>query len=167
MTQPIVIDRNLDEIEKSMPKSSFDALVYEGKRIKIDKVMELEVPDLYTGEGGTYNSASTATKHVISIVTESLPKLNDKGEVTEELYKYFDELSNIEKTITVDIRLGLKLDKATNKWVISKHPKAKLWKFMRKMGVEKLSELKGKYVTLITEPSSDPTDDRNYLRISI
>ena len=167
MTESTVVDRNLDEIEKSMPKASFDTLSYEGKRVKIDKVMELEVTDFYAGEGGTYDTNSIAKKHVISVVTEPLPKLDDKGEVTETLYRYFDEVANAEKTVTVDIRLGLKLDKTTDMWVISKHPKAKLWKFMRKMGVEKLSELKGKFVTLTAEPSSNPDDDRSYLRIAI
>lgn len=162
-----IIERNLDDIEAVTPKSSFDALAYEGKRVKIADVKELEVPDFYTGDGGSYNENSTAKKHVILITTEPLKKLDAEGNFTNELYTYFDDVAEVEKNVTVTVKLGLKYDVTNSKWIISKHPKAKLWKFMRKMGVEKLSALKGKLVTLTAEPSSNPEDDRSYLRIAL
>ena len=162
-----IIERDLDEIDSVTPKPMFDVSAYEGKRVKIADVKELEVIDYYNGEGGTYNPNSTDKKHIISITTESLKKVDEGGNFTSELYTYHDELSNTDKTVSVDARLGLKFEKDKKTWVISKHPKAKLWKFMRKLGVEKLSELKGKFVTLTSEPSSNPEDDRSYLRIAL
>jgi hypothetical protein len=160
-----IIDRDLDKIEKKTPKPAFDAKAYEGKRVRIASVTEKEVIDFYTGENGTYNEKSTAKKHEIQIETEPLPKLDEAGNFTTELYSYFDELEGKEKNITVIAKLGLKFDKETKDWIISKHPKANLWKFMRKMGVDKLSELKNKYVTLTAKPSTNPEDDRSFLVI--
>jgi hypothetical protein len=162
-----IIERNLDEIPAVTPKPSFDALAYEGKRVKIAEVKELEVIDFYTGPKGTYNDKSTETKHVILIATEPLKRIDEGGNFTEELYKYYDTLSASEKTVSVEARLGLKYDVEKKEWIISKHPKAKLWKFMKKLGAEKLSELKNKYVTLTAQASDNPEDDRNYLRIVI
>jgi len=158
---------DIDNISAKMPKSGFDSVAYEGKRVKIARVEKIQVINKYTGPNGAYNAAETEAKTwKIEIETESLPKLDADGNFTTDLYVYHDELEGKDKHITVTARFGLSQDEA-GEWVISKHPKAKLWKFMRKMGVEKLSQLLGKHVTLITEPSTDQSDDRSYLRIAI
>jgi len=50
--------------------------------------------------------------------------------------------------------------------IISKHPKAALWQFMRKLEVLTLPEMKGKLVTITTVPSKKENDDRLFLTIA-
>ena len=91
------------------------------------------------------------------VITEPVASIqNDKGE-----------------SIDIRVKQRFNLQKRINKsdgkimWVVSRNPKGKLWKLCRKCGVEYPSDLKGKYITLVLEPSSDPNDDRMFLRISV
>jgi hypothetical protein len=174
MEEERIIERDLDKIEKRTPKSSFDANQYEGRKVKIAKVEEIETIDHFVKfnadtklweSSETYNPNSTKKIHQIRVITESLRKIDEGGNFSDELYEIKDEVNGIIKHITIKEDFNLKED--GNDWVISKHQKSKMWKFMRKMGVEKLSDLKGKYVTLKTEASTNPDDDRVYLRIIV
>jgi hypothetical protein len=169
-----IIERDLDAIVTKTPKPTFDANAYEGRKVKIDKVEEIETinhfvrwnPELKVWEStDKYNSESTKKVHGIKITTEPLKKIDEGGNFSNELYEFKDDVTGDVKHIQITEMFSLKQD--GNDWVISKHPKAKLWKFMRKMGIEKLSELKGKYVTLKTEASNNSEDDRSYLRIIV
>jgi len=162
-----VID-DLDVIPQREPKSQFEPTAYEGKMVKLKRPEIKEVIDWYTGEaqadgGKAYNPNSTEMKKVVEISTEDL-KMIEHGVEKDELLKLG------ENTVSVSHRFNLKKEISESgaiEWVISKHPKAALWKFMRKKGVEKLSELKGKTVSLTVEPSTDEKDDRVFLRIVI
>lgn len=154
--------RDLNEIETREPKQSFDSTKYEGFRVKIADVREITATNWYTGKtadgkNNAYNPQSTETCQKIEVETEQLPIMDNEGHPTKEKMFLGD------KPLTVTARFGLKREGTD--WVISKHEKAALWKFMKKMGVTKLGELKGKVVTLTTEPSNDPEDDRMFLRI--
>jgi hypothetical protein len=172
MEQEKIIERDLDNIPTKVPKLTFDASAYEGKKVQIDKVEEIEAIDRFVKwnpETKTWESTdkpnpeSTKKIHQIKVTTKPLKKVNEDGTYSDELYEFKDDVSGEVKHIQLSETFNLKEDNGN--WIISKHPKAKLWKFMRKMGVEKLSELKDKYVTLKTEPSNNPNDDREYLRI--
>ena len=167
-TEETFIQRNLDEIETREAKDLIDAAKYEGLRARISEVVEEEVIDVYTGPEDdtgkpTYNPLSTVKKRIIKIRTEPLPVLNEQGQPTNDLVELGDG-----RKLQVESKFNLKKEKDESgniKWVISKAPRASLWKFMRKMGVEKLNDLKNKYITLTAEPSGNPNDDRIYLKI--
>jgi len=159
--------RDLDEIEIHEPAIGFNSSKYEGIRIKLAEIKEIETINWYNGKtedgkNNAYNPQSTEVMHKIEIITEQLPMLDEETGIPLATKMFVGK----EKTpLTVSARFNLK--KEGDNWVISKHPKGALWKFMRKMGVEKLSGLKGKVVTLTTEPSANPDDDRQFLRIVI
>lgn len=160
---------DIDNIPIVEPKSLIDVTGYEGKRFPIDTVERIEVIDYYNGptddgSNTAYNPNSTEKKFVIEIKTVPLPELDENGEPTDNMVDLGDG-----KKLTVNARFNLKkeMDEKTGQvnWVISKHPKANLWKFMRKFKVDKLGDLKGKFVTLTTVPAADENDDRLFLRI--
>jgi hypothetical protein len=165
-----VLDVNLDEIQ-AVDSSNLDLnpAQYEGFRTKIEKVMIIETINYYnkpvlddegkpTGEY-KYNPDSTEMCQKVKILTEPLPKLDEEGKPTNEEFVF----GNGSK-LQVSARFNLTFNVEQQKWTISKHEKAKLWKFMRKMGVENLKELVGKYVTLTTELDRND-DSKLYLRI--
>jgi len=158
-----VIQRDLNRIQTEEPKEIVDVSIYEGKRFKIAKVEEVEVINFYNGpvinDKPSYNPNSTEKKHVIEIETEPLPKIGKDGEVLPELVTFGEG-----KFLSVKAKFNLKLNDSNN-WVVSKHSRASLWKFMRKMSVENLEALIGKFVTLTTEGASNPDDDRIFLKI--
>lgn len=150
--------------------SSFDAKQYKGLKIKIAKVeIDKNAINWYNGPADargrpTYNPASTETMWKAVITTEGLPKLDENGQPTNEKLMRVDADGNlVERVVTARFNFTNK----DGKWVISKSPSAKLWKFMRKQGVTKLSDLVGTIVLLDVEPSRDETDDRYWLRIAI
>lgn len=158
-SQTTYLDSNIDEIEAVEAGSLVNFTGYEGMRVKIVEVKEKEVVDPWTGPEDatgkpTYNQASTEKKHQIEVETEQLPIIDAEGNVLEDKETIGD------KPLTVKSSFNLK--KENDRWVISKAPSAALWKFMRKLGVTKLSELKGKTVTLTTDTSDD---GRVWLRI--
>lgn len=150
-------------IPLSEPKSHFDAEKYEGKRVKImnvtrDVALSHYVPELDasgkpTGQN-VYDANRTVEQPVVYIETEVVnPEEPDNPITVRQRFSLQTTKDNYGKEIVT----------------ISKHPKAKLYKFLCKMGVDKmpnpLEALKGKMVTLTTEPSKDPNDDRVFLRI--
>ena len=156
-----VLDVDLDAIQAVEAGSDLDVSQYEGFRTTIAKVEVIEAINWYNkpsadGNGFIYNPESTEKMQKVRIVTKPLPVLDSDGHATTELLSLGEG-----KNLEVQARFNLSL--IDGKWQISKHPKAKLWAFMRKMNVEKISELEGKFVTLTTEPSK--TDDKVYLRI--
>lgn len=172
-SQSDVIGRTVDEIPIVEGGLDIDFTAYEGMRFRIASVREIEVIDPYTGPADqsgkpTYNPESKELKRQIEIETEAIPKLDDNGQITSELLSVTRD--GKEENITVRTRLNLKKDKDKEGnivWVISKAPSAKLWKFMRKLGCEKVSEMKSKLVTLTTVPDPDKDSDRRWLRIVI
>ncbi|MGQ4874269.1 MAG: hypothetical protein ACP6IY_09395 [Promethearchaeia archaeon] len=160
---------NLNDL-KVKESSSFDASLYEGQRLKIEKIEMIEVIDKFpidanTGKG-IYDANSTLTKKVVEITTEPLKKAIKTSEgvinFTSEDVEFNDKEGNVKK---IQISHRFNLQKGEDGWFISKHPKASLWAFMRKIGVQDVLELKDKYVTLTTTPSKDPEDDKIYLNI--
>jgi len=163
-----VTECGIDDLEIKEPASQFEPTEYEGKIVKLKKPEIKEVIDWYTGEeqadgGRAYNPNSTEKKKVIEIATENLRVIKD-GEETSELLKLG------ENYVSVTHRFNLKkeiTESGSVEWVISKHQKAALWKFMRKKVVNKPSELEGKTVSLTVEPATDEKDDRVFLRIVV
>ena len=156
------MEDNLD-IPLAEPKSLFDTEKYEGYSTKIEKVEKREVDDHYIGPNGTWVANTTAKKWVIEISTYPLKELDENGKPTDKDVEFIDEKGQSKKW-RVNAWLGLQKDKEGNV-VISKHKKAKLWQFMRNKGVEKVSELKDKKVTLTPVASKVEGDERKFLRI--
>lgn len=134
------------DIPLADPKPLFDGKKYDGELVAIDTVKKIEVDSHYIN--GVYDEDKTVRVQVIEIETVVLETI---------------ETAEGPKDIRVNARFNLK--NIDGVWSISKHPKAALYKFMRKMGVEKVADLKGMKVRLTLEPSSNPDDDRSYLRI--
>ena len=148
-------------VEKS---SGLDITKYEGKRVRIAATNLVWVTDYYP-DGETFKKDSTDKVLKLEITTEALKELDALGNFTEKDLAY--EKDGVSKKITVNTRLALQpevKDGKTN-WVISKHPKAKLWAFMRKLGANTPQELIEKIVTLTVEPSKKPGEEKKYLRI--
>lgn len=140
---------DIDNIEVRDSVPLFDARKFEGKRVKIDKVYQDVIDSHYVN--GVYEKNMTVKQPVIIVETE----------VVETI-----KLGEGDVDIRVKERFALQTAN-DGRVVISKNPKAKLWRFMRKMGATKPSELKGRIVTLTTEPSKDENDDRVFLKIVI
>ena len=166
------MDNNIDNIpitDKAM-SSGFDATKYEGFRIPIASVEKKEVIDYFPVNPATqqteFNPAATAMKWVIEVVTKPLPELDVHGSATLKLVE-LQFADGTKKNITVKHQFNLQLFKnpttGKEELTISKHPKAALWKYMRKMGCTKLSELIGKLATLTSKPSKKEGDERRYL----
>lgn len=155
---------DLNQIPVVEKTSGLDISKYEGKRIRIAKVTPVWAINYYP-DGETFNQDSTEKVLKLEIETESLKELDKDGNFTEKDLEY--DKDGIKKKVTVTTRLAFQPEIKDGKitWVISKHPKAKLWGFMRKMGVIIPQELTGKIVTLTVEPSKKPGEDRKYLRI--
>jgi hypothetical protein len=162
---------NIDDVEVKKPSKWFDASIYNGMKVPLEKPNLIWVTDWYTGpadaEGNpTYNPHSTELKKVVEIKTVPLKELDENGNPTDKILKIHG--NPIQISARLNLKKELNADGSVN-WVISKHPRAKLWTFMQQMqkGMTKLSELEGKIVLLTTKLSNDPNDDRVYLRIVI
>lgn len=156
---------NLEDIPVVDAKSKFDYTVYEGQRVKIATVELKMVPNLYPN--GAYDATSKEMKKVVEITTAPLRDIDidDDGNTTllNTLVTYINKEGN-ETHLTVRERFNLQIDNE-GKYVISKHPKATLWKFMRKIGANTLPEIKDKIVTITTKPSKKENDETRYLAI--
>jgi len=169
-TNEEVIDQDIDSLETREPKKQFNPDLYQGEKIKLLKPQIKEVIDWYTGEETgdgkrAYNPDSKEKKKVVEIQTENLQELDKDGTKTGKDLKFGENFISVKQQFNLKKELNIETEK--EEWVISKHPKAALWKFMRKMGVEKLSELEGKIVIITTVPSNNEDDDRKYLKIVI
>lgn len=140
---------DLNAIKPVEAKVLFDAKKYDGARVKIADVRQVWQDSHYVN--GTFDAVKTVKLPFIEVTTDVIDVVG-VGEARTE--------------IRTKARFSLQQDDKGN-LVISKHPKGKLWKFMRKMGVDKLEDLKGKMVTLTAEPSKDENDDRLWLRIVV
>jgi hypothetical protein len=157
----------LDDIPVVEPTSSFDATKYEGYKCKIDRVEKMEVIDYYPN--GNFDKDSKQKKWIVEIETEPVKVYDEKNDTfLDKIIEYEDDSGN-KKHITVTARFNLKEQinplNGEKQVIISKHQKSKLWNFMKKKGVIKLSELKGKIVLLTAVPSTVEGDDRKFLRI--
>jgi|LSQX01.1.fsa_nt_gb hypothetical protein len=164
------LDLDLDLIATT-EASSIDFLSYEGFRAKIEKIEIIETINkwnkpIYSESGEItdygFNPDSTELMQQVRITTQPLPVLRRAEDgsfvATEELASLGEN-----KPLTVTARFNLV--KTGETWSISKHPKAKLWKFMRKLNAVKLSELKGKFVTItLSEPDKE---SKQWLRIVV
>lgn len=154
MEDLIKTEVDLSSIKGVVPKPTFDAREFEGVRTKIAEVRTIIVDSHYVD--GNYTADKTTKIDVLEIETEGVTELDVEDE----------NGIKSKKKITARQRFNLQRDSGNN-LIFSKHPKAKLWKFMRKLGVEHINDMKGKYVTLTTEASKDDNDDRVWLRISV
>lgn len=150
----------IDDIPITEPKQSIDVEKYEGAKVKIAEITDVEWIDSHyvdKEENGkimrVFDKDKTVKAPVIYIITEPLDMI--------------PQPDGSEKPLVVKQRFNLQISKETGKPTISKHAKAKLWMFMRKMRVTKLSDLKSKFVSITLEPSKDENDDRRWLRIAI
>lgn len=155
------MENNNLEIPIVEKTQAFDVKGYEGYKCKIAKVERKEVIDFYPN--GSYDAKSEVKKEIIEIETEPLKELDNNERPTDKDFEYIDAEGETKK-LTVTGRFNLQKDK-DGKAVISKHIKSRLWAFMRKKGVIKVSDLKDKFVTLTLVPSSIEGDDRKFLRI--
>jgi len=149
-TENVNTDQSIDAIPIVEPAQAFDATQYEGAKVKIARVEQITFESHYID--GKYDADNTKETPAIEIETESIGDMQtDDGP----------------KPITVNARFNLqeKVIDGKKQIVISKHPKASLWKFLRKMGCQRPSELMGKIVVITTEASKDESDDRRFLRI--
>ena len=170
---PIELDNkeiNIDDIP-IREVISFDASKYQGFKIKIDNVwIDKNAINFYNGplnsEGRpSYNSESKETMWKVIIETYPLPLLDEKGDIIEGKYVSF-KIDDKNNPISYRVSTTFNLTYRDGAWGISKNSRALLWKFMRKMGATKLSELKDKIVILDTAPDADENSDRVWLRIS-
>lgn len=149
------MEDNLENIRGAEPKQLVDAKKYEGSKVKIARVEQKELETHWIE--GVFLANETIKVPGLEIETEPLDELLMSDGTKKPL------------TVKAQFNLQKIVNPETKKEeiVFSKHPNSKLWKLMRKLGVTKLSEIKGKFVTIVTEPSKDPADDRLWLRISI
>ena len=175
----------MPDIETVESSGGFDKLLYEGQRVKIGKLSVDYVQDVFP-DGITYTPDSTKKKWVLKISTEPLKVLtkDSVGNIvkTEREVEFKNEDGTIDKLeITVELNFQNKKDEygtlimqdfnisgVVEKRpipVMSKAPKAGLWKFCRKMGVTNYKDLQGKIVTLTTTPSKKEGDDRIFINI--
>jgi len=156
---------DLDAVQAVEPKSSFDPTVFEGQRVQIGNVEIKEVIDKYPN--GEYDENSTQKKRIVEITTKPLLEANVDEATGNTSFGpnavSFPQEDGSTKPLVVTARFNLTLKEG--EWVISKHPKASLWAFMRKMGANTLRELENKFVTITTTPSKNPEDDKRYLSI--
>jgi len=163
---------DLDNIPVVSGVGKFDATKYEGFRVPIASVTKEHVIDNFPKDAsgqGVYTPNSTTMKWVVRVVTNPLPELNESGAPGKIIEISQEDGSTKKITPSHDFNLQETFDPVTKQMevAISKHPKAALWNFMRKMGVQKLSELQGKIVTLTAKPSKREGDDRVFLAIVI
>ena len=165
---------NIDDIKVVTGANKLDKTKYEGFRIQIAKVSPEHIQDQFPkgvdGQPAVYTPNSTAMKWVIRIETAPLPELDADGKATAKLIEFPQKDGTMKNfTITHDFNLQEEFNPETKQMevAISKHPKAKLWAFMRKMGAQKVSELNKKLVTLTAQPSKKEGDDRIFLSIVV
>lgn len=166
--QAAVIGRDIDDIPIVEGGIEIDFTKYEGMRFRLASVIEVEVIDPYTGPVDStgkpsYNPESKEMRRQIWVETESFPKLDDTGQRTSELLIVGS--GDKERKWTCIAKFNLKKtvkDNGDIAWEISKAPSAKLWKFMRKLGANKPSEMKDKLVTITTIPDRDKASDMKW-----
>ena len=132
----------LGNIEVIEPKSSFDASKYEGQRVKIASVEKIEKESHWID--GVYDANKTVKIPAVEVKTEPLDELPQPDGSTKPLT--VTRRFNLQEQVQPD---------GSKKIVISKHPKATLWAFMRKLGVQKIPDMIGKIVTIITEADDE------------
>jgi len=166
------LDIDLGSIQSVERASSIDAELYAGRRVPIAKILVKEEIDFYHGTQ-TYDPNSKEKTYRVYVYTEPLkelvltpgsdPKNPENWKFGDKVLQYTDK-EGVVKNIIVHARFPLQRNKE-GKPEISRHPKATLWKFMKKMGTNTLPELKGKLVMLDAKPSKNPEDERKFLRI--
>jgi hypothetical protein len=161
----------------------FDPKLFDGQRVPVDSVEKLQVVDYYpeksviNSESGLteiskeYDFSSTKKKWVIEIITKPLHKVtldaNGYPKVLDDIMSFTKDGKDVPLVIRERFNLQSEIkDDGTEEVYISKHPKASLWKFMRKLEVDTLSEIKDKLVTITTTPSKKDGDDRLFLTIA-
>jgi len=167
-SQAAVMGRDIDDIPIVEGGIEIDFTAYEGMRFRLASVREEEVIDPYTGPVDatgkpSYNPDSTELKRQIWVETEPFPKLDASGQITSDLLVIGsgDKERNWTCTAKFNLKKTVK-DDGDIIWEISKAPSAKLWKFMRKLGAEKPSEMKSKLVTITTVPDRDKASDMKW-----
>ena len=145
-------------------KKTIDAEKYQGKKVKIANVEIKEEINFYP-DGKTFDAESKEKCFRLYIISEPLCELDEKGNFTDKQVAIIQE-DGTNKPLIVKARFNLNTG-IGGAPEISKHPKAKLWVAMRKLGALKLSEIVGKFVMIDLELSKIDGDDRKYLRLAI
>ena len=140
---------NVNELEPSNAKA-FDAHVFEGKRIKIERV---EVIDAFTSYNinGEFEEGLQRPCKKLKVITEKVTEI----ETAEGL-----------KPINVSALFSLKEDKQKDgsvKLTWSTNEKGGLFKFLRKMRKNAPAELVGEFVTITCTPGKGSKSDRDFL----
>ena len=128
---------NLNEL-KPVESSGIDLKELEGTKSNIEQIIVEKVPSTYSKDG-----KQLVLKLLTKVVTSFDDKEGNKIEVRAS------ELFNLTK------------DKETGSIGWSKHPKADLQKFLKKMNVNHPQELIGKTVTIV--PRTKETKDKGTL----
>jgi len=181
-------ENEMPEIETQESRPGFENSLYEGYRAKIANI-ELKYVQNCFPDGVTYNPNSIEKKWVLRISTEPLKVLeqSENGEIVrsaDDVEFRDSETGEVRKMIIyTDLNMQNKFDYDKNDVVksmhtfpdgksevlpvpvISKAPKANLWKFLGKMKCQDdYRKLKGMAVTLTLNPSkSDP--EKSYINI--
>lgn len=122
---------SLDDM-KPVESKGVDFSDYEGQKKEIETVEVIETTTPYD-EDGQYHSDLKRTIQVLRVATGVVTKIEtEKGE----------------KEIMASELFNMKQDEKTGEWGWSSHKKAKLRRFMTKMGVNHPKDLKGKVVIL-------------------
>jgi hypothetical protein len=166
------VEVDLGAIQAVERAGGIDAELYAGRRVPIEKIVVKEEIDFYHGTP-TYDPNSKEKTFRVYVYTVPLKELvltpgadaknPENWKFGDKVLQFNDDKGNV-KQVIVHARFPLQRNKE-GKPEISKHPKATLWKFMKKMGVNTLPELKGKLVMLDAKPSKNPEDERKFLRI--
>lgn len=157
------VNIQLGDIPAVDPKSSLNLANYEGKKVAIGEIV-IKLEKNWYPDGQVYNPNSTEKMYRVYIYSEPLPLLDDHGNIVPGKFLQVEKNGKNE-AIRVHTRFNLNTNSLDGKPEISRHPKAKLWAFIRKMGAQNLNELTGKLVLLALEPSKDENDDRKFLKI--
>jgi hypothetical protein len=154
--------------------SGFNADLFAGKKVKIAKY-EIRKETNFYPNGVDYDKASTEKCLRVYIFSEPLKELKLKeggNKDNSDDYVFSDKDMEVvkedgtTKKILVNARFNLQMDEE-GKPQISKSPKAKLWAAMRKLGINTLPEIVGKFVMLDVQPSKEEGDDRKYLKFAL
>lgn len=144
---------NQDELDIPVVEGGgIDYAKYDGMKVAIASVKRIAKENHY--KDNVYVQEVVSMIPAIEVETEPIFEYKDKDGITQK------------KTVKAVFNLQEKTDdKGVKTVVISKSPKANLWRFMRKLGCISVKEILGKKVMLTLVPSSDPASDQRYLNI--
>lgn len=158
---------DVNKVQTKDPKVFIDVKAYEGTKWKIEDVKVRREIDPFRDELGNrteFNPESKAMCWKAYISTEPLREYNSQERTFGSKILVKKNKDETETPIRVIKAFNLQ-ESEQGAPEVSKHPKALLWKFMRKYGVSELIQLKGQLVMLDSIPSKTEGDTRRFLTI--